>query len=579
MARLIEDHIRLVFVLLLALFTAGFLLFFTWYQDIVFKHAQERLRQDALVIAESLWRYETPPFAYLILSARSNSYRTVQVIDDSQKEYAAVKGQAPSFTERMMARAGLLPVVELEEPVRYQNRTIGTIEVDWQNRAAFIYFYVIICQVLLFAGLWFFLNLYIAKKTLEERVKERTADLRVSRARLQSILDSMPSVLIGVDPAGNITLWNNRAEQVSGFLTEEALDRPLEKVYPRLAPRMDQVREAIATRRERVSKKQARMQDNLVCYEDITVFPLVANGVEGAVIRVDDITDQVRMEEMIIQSEKMLSVGGLAAGMAHEINNPLAGIMQTANVMKLRLENIDIAANKRAASDIGISTEQVRAFMEKRGIFNMLEAINESGARVAVIVDNMLSFARKSDAIVSSHNPAELMDSILELAATDYDLKKQYDFKTIKIVREYEENLPMIPCEGAKVQQVILNILRNGAQAMLEAGRNRPCFILRISTEAEAGMLRMEIQDNGPGMTREVRNRIFEPFFTTKPPGVGTGLGLSVSYFIITENHKGTLGVSSAPGKGANFIIRLPLASHSLERREAEEDENDAAST
>ncbi|HRF91017.1 MAG TPA: PAS domain S-box protein, partial [Desulfobacter postgatei] len=458
MARLIEDHIRLVFVLLLALFTAGFLLFFTWYQDIVFKHAQERLRQDALVIAESLWRYETPPFAYLILSARSNSYRTVQVIDDSQKEYAAVKGQAPSFTERIMARAGLLPVVELEEPVRYQNRTIGTIEVDWQNRAAFIYFYVIICQVLLFAGLWFFLNLYIAKKTLEERVKERTADLRVSRARLQSILDSMPSVLIGVDPAGNITLWNNRAEQVSGFLTEEALDRPLEKVYPRLAPRMDQVREAIATRRERVSKKQARMQDNLVCYEDITVFPLVANGVEGAVIRVDDITDQVRMEEMIIQSEKMLSVGGLAAGMAHEINNPLAGIMQTANVMKLRLENIDIAANKRAASDIGISTQQVRAFMEKRGIFNMLDAINESGARVSVIVDNMLSFARKSDAIVSSHNPAELMDSILELAATDYDLKKQYDFKTIKIVREYEENLPMIPCEGAKVQQVILNI-------------------------------------------------------------------------------------------------------------------------
>ncbi|NDY71708.1 hypothetical protein DO021_08725 [Desulfobacter hydrogenophilus] len=576
MVLLIEDHIRLVFVLLLALFITGFLWFFTWYQDIVFKHAQERLRDDALVIAESLWRYEPPPIAYLILSARSHSYRTVQVIDDSQKEYAAVKGPTPSFPDRLLARVGVLPVVELEEPVRYQSRTIGRIEVDWQNRAAFIYFYVIICQILLFAGLWFFLNLYLAKKTLEARVKERTADLRESQARLQSILDSMPSVLIGVDPAGNITLWNRRAEQVSGFLTEEVLDHPLEKVYPRLAPRMDQVREAIATRREKVSKKQVRMQDNRVCYEDITVFPLVANGVEGAVVRVDDITDQIRMEEMMVQSEKMLSLGGLAAGMAHEINNPLAGIIQTANVMKVRLEDIDMAANKRAASDIGICTEQVRAFMEKRGIFRMLEAINESGARVADIVDNMLSFARKSDTIVSSHDPGKLMDSILELAATDYDLKKQYDFKTIKIVKEYEKNLPMIPCEGAKVQQVILNILRNGAQAMVDAGGNQPCFILRISTEVDPGMLRMEIQDNGPGMTREVRKRIFEPFFTTKPPGVGTGLGLSVSYFIITENHRGTMGVSSAPGKGANFIIRLPLILPSPEIRETKEAGNDA---
>ena len=192
----------------------------------------------------------------------------------------------------------------------------------------------------------------------------------------------------------------------------------------------------------------------------------------------------------------------------------------------------------------------------------MIEAINESGRRMAEIVDNMLSFARKTEGSISSHNPAKLMDQILEIASTDYDLKKKYDFKTIKIIKEYDKGLPMLPCEGAKIQQVLLNILRNGAHAMQtnRSDKNEaPCFILRLSTEKETNMLKMEIEDNGPGMDEKTLKRIFEPFFTTKPPGIGTGLGLSVSYFIITENHGGTLDARSIPGQGSTFTIRLPL--------------------
>lgn len=118
----------------------------------------------------------------------------------------------------------------------------------------------------------------------------------------------------------------------------------------------------------------------------------------------------------------------------------------------------------------------------------------------------------------------------------------------------------MIPCEGGKIQQVLLNILRNGAQAMQDQDADdgyTPCFILRLAKEKN--MLRIEIEDNGAGMDDAIQSRIFEPFFTTKPVGVGTGLGLSVSYFIITQNHGGTLDVVSSPGKGSTFIIRLPL--------------------
>ncbi len=269
---------------------------------------------------------------------------------------------------------------------------------------------------------------------------------------------------------------------------------------------------------------------------------------------------QHTMEKMRVQNEKMRSVGGLAAGMAHEINNPLGGMMQTANVLANRLvEHIHMPANVKAAEDAGTTTEVIENFLEARGIPRMLHAISEAGQRLTAIVSNMLSFARQSDAISSSHDIADLLDKTLELAATDYDLKTQYDFTRIEIVRDEEENLPSVPCEGSKIQQVLLNLLRNGAQAMQEAGTEGPRFLLRTHREKERKMVTIEIEDNGPGMDEATRKRVFEPFFTTKSEGVGTGLGLSVSYFIITDNHGGEMVVESQPGCGTKFIIRLPL--------------------
>jgi len=272
-----------------------------------------------------------------------------------------------------------------------------------------------------------------------------------------------------------------------------------------------------------------------------------------------DISEYKHTQEMMIQSEKMLSVGGLAAGMAHEINNPLAGMIQNASVISNRLTNLEMDANQKAAAEIGIHMDDIKAFIEKREIGRMITAVNESGRRMAAIVNNMLSFARKSDAQVSTHVLSKLLDKTLELAATDFDLKKHYDFKKIKIIKEYGANVPAVPCEGAKIQQVFLNILKNGAQAMQEANIEKPMFIIRTHFEEYRQMVCMEIEDNGPGMSEKTRRRVFEPFYTTKAAGVGTGLGLSVSYFIITENHGGELSVESSLDSGAKFMIRLPL--------------------
>jgi PAS domain S-box-containing protein len=390
--------------------------------------------------------------------------------------------------------------------------------------------------------------------------KQADEELKKLRNYLSNIINSMPSILMGVDAAGTITQWNQEAQRRIGLSAEEAVGLPLGRAVPWLATEMARVGRAITIRQELRDLKRCRQEKGTIIFEDLTVYPLVANGVEGAVIRIDDVTERVRMEEMMIQSEKMLSVGGLAAGMAHEINNPLAGILQTANVLENRLsDTLALPANQQAAQAAGTTMAAIDAFMKARGIHEMLATIGESGRRVAAIVANMLSFARKENTQKSDQLLPKLIDKVLVLAATDYDMKKQYDFKRIELVKEYEDNLPRVPCEAAKIQQVLLNILRNGAQAMQSAGTARPCIVIRAYREKRRPMVCLEIEDNGPGMVEVERKRVFEPFFTTKPVGVGTGLGLSVSYFIVTEAHGGEMGVSSQPGQGSTFIIRLPL--------------------
>ncbi len=390
--------------------------------------------------------------------------------------------------------------------------------------------------------------------------ERKKAELKLLQARnyIANIIDSMPSVLVGVDTQGAVTQWNSQAERVTGLKKDDAVDKQFEDVLPRLSGEMKRVREAMQSGIPFKDSKRIYSNDGNPRYEDVTIFPLVADRVDGAVIRVDDVTERVQLEQMLVQSEKMLSVGGLAAGMAHEINNPLAGMLQNASVLFNRLSDTDLPANLRTAEKIGISMENIKNYMAERKISQFISAINESGSRIAVIVNNMLSFARKSDDQVSFHRISELLDKTLGLAGADFDLKGHFDFKMIDIKKDYETELPPIPCEGTQIQQVLLNIFRNGAQAMQEAGTKTPRFTIRTRLDNRRNTACLEIEDNGPGMDKTTMRRVFEPFFTTKPVGIGTGLGLSVSYFIITENHGGQMRVESCLGHGTKFIIHLP---------------------
>ena len=392
--------------------------------------------------------------------------------------------------------------------------------------------------------------------------------LREAKNYIDSIIDSMPSVLIGVDNDFVITGLNSKAERDADIKASEVKGSQLCSVFPYLKPQLGKIIHAMKEKKVTAETKIPRQINGNLCYENITIYPLVDEIVKGAVIRIDEVTEQVRLEEMMIQSEKMLSVGGLAAGMAHEINNPLAGMMQNAQVVKNRLLK-DFPANNDAALEAGTSMEIIKNYLIKRKIPEMLDNINDAGQNAATIVQNMLSFAHERTGAKGFNNIADLVDKTIDLAQHDYNLKKKYDFRDIIITRKYDPNLPEVMCEASMIQQVIFNILKNGTQAMYDkydkldksnnaGNKTKPQFLIRLFKEK--GKICITIQDNGPGMSDDVAKRVFDPFFTTKGPDKGTGLGLSVSYFIIVESHKGEITVDSIPGQGSIFMIKLPAA-------------------
>lgn len=378
------------------------------------------------------------------------------------------------------------------------------------------------------------------------------------RHLLQNIIDSMPTVLVGVDSKGAINQWNMEAERISGFSLADVRGRDIAEAFPFMVQCSESLEETLRHGTIPARERLSMVRDGTVRYFSITIYPLIGREIEGAVVLMDDITNKVRLDEIMIQNEKMLSVGGLAAGMAHEINNPLGGIIQgIQNVM--RRFDPDSPKNIETAQASGIDLGKVQEYMRQRQITEFLNGIQQSGLRASKIVKNMLMFSRASQCEKSLHWLDALLERSLELASSDYDLRKQYDFRHIEIIREYEPDMAAVLCSDTEIEQVLLNLMKNAAQAMQGmASRNEPPrLILRCGQESSMAVI--EVEDNGPGMSDAVKRRIFEPFYTTKAAGEGTGLGLSVAYFIITQNHNGQMFVESAPSRGARFIIKLPF--------------------
>lgn len=410
-------------------------------------------------------------------------------------------------------------------------------------------------------------RMQIRSLELERQIRNRQRaeqDVNEIRLFLSHLIDAMPSAIIAIDSDQIITQWNKRTEEITGLHSQDCIGRHLYQALPDFEQELSSSRAAIESGQAlHTQRLHTSMQNNQYIF-DIVVYPVKATTLAGLVIRIDDVTEKSKLEETLVQTEKMLSLGGLAAGMAHEINNPLGAILQSCQNITRRL-SLERDRNHEIAREHGTQLESVVAYLEAQRITRFVKGIETSGQRAANIVNDMLSFARPVRGDLVLINLAESIEQAVRLAESDYNQKKKLDFKKVRIIKEFPERTVQVMAQKNQLEQVFLNLLINAAQAMasslLEAP---PQIIIRLSTNHEVATL--EFIDNGPGMTDAVRRRVFEPFFTTKEEGSGTGLGLSVSYFIITEQMQGMMEVDTSPGRGTRFIIKLPLSRENLNK-------------
>lgn len=380
---------------------------------------------------------------------------------------------------------------------------------------------------------------------------------------LNSIIDSMPSALIALDEQLYVTQWNQEASALSGTRLDEALNQPIYLAFQPLKPYLPQIKAAVEQHTVERIERVTWVKDDEPKHYALTFYPLMGGAGRGVVIRIDDITERLSLEEMMVQSEKMLSVGGLAAGMAHEINNPLGAILHNVQNIRRRLSP-DLPKNLEHAEQTGVELETVNRYLQSREVPQLLDGIQQAGARAAKIVTHMLSFSRRSNRQMAPCDLPALIDQAVEIAGNDFDLAIGFDFKGQAIIRQFDPQLGPVPGTANELEQVLLNLLKNAAQAIHLRGDDSEPGRIILRTRLNPPWAEIQVEDNGIGMSESVRKRTFEPFFTTKEIGQGTGLGLSVSYFIITNNHKGQMEVHSTFGQGTCFTLRLPLAGSQL---------------
>jgi PAS domain S-box-containing protein len=370
--------------------------------------------------------------------------------------------------------------------------------------------------------------------SLRDVTDERRAQaaIRASEARYSRLVESASDAIFTVDSLGRLTSVNRAMELATGHDRASLIGQHCSAVAD---PRDREVVTAIleATLGGERVRRELRYRDRQGRSRVASVIsaPVVEHGVvDGALGVVRDVTGERRLAEQLLQREKLAAMGQLVSGVAHELNNPLAGVL---------------AFSELLLSEPALDAESGAQARELR---ELADTIHREAKRAARIVGKLLAFARQ-------HPPQRAATDLNRVVLEALDLRR-YALRTqqvdIALALDYE--LPATWADGPQLQQVFLNLITNAEHALVRhAGERR----LTVSTRRAGDRLFVVVADSGPGLTPEQCERIFEPFYTTKPVGEGTGLGLAVSSGIVRD-HGGRLSVESAPGGGATFTVEVP---------------------
>jgi two-component system NtrC family sensor kinase len=371
-----------------------------------------------------------------------------------------------------------------------------------------------------------YIGIAIQNARLYASLEQKVAEYERLKDFNENIVESINVGVLAVDLADRIESWNSQMEVMYALPRWQALTRPLSEVFPAaFVEEFYRVRQNPGINNLYKFRLGTPTGENRIV--NVAIAPLVTRkfNVIGRLIIVDDITERVELESQLSQADKLSSIGLLAAGVAHEVNTPLAVISSYAQML----------------------SKQLQQDPQKGGL---LEKITRQTFRASEIVNNLLNFSRTSGTEFTDVNVNKIIADTLAL------LEHQFKITKIRVEDELAEHLPLISGNAGRLQQVFLNLFLNARDAMPNGGT------LRIATSNGEGVS-VVVSDTGTGIAQEHIHRIYDPFFTTKVApregqGKGTGLGLSVTYGIIQE-HAGKIRVESHPGQGTTFYLDFPL--------------------
>ena len=376
-----------------------------------------------------------------------------------------------------------------------------------------------------------YIGIALQNASLYARLQEKIGEFERLKEFNENIVESINVGILAIDLDDRIESWNAQMEAMYALSRSEALGQPLQNVFPiEFVEALEGFRNEQGVHHLYKFRLTTRAGEHRTA--NIAIAPLLSRDFVsvGRIILVDDITERVSLETQLAQADKLSSIGLLAAGVAHEINTPLAVISSYAQML-----------SKQLKGDARLGP--------------VLDKITQQSFRAAEIANGLLNFSRTSTTEFRDTNLNQVIRDTLSL------LDHQFKPAQILVDLELDENLPPIHGNPGKLQQVFLNLLLNAKDAMPGGGR------LRVATLAN-GHVEAVVNDSGSGIAPEHLKRIYDPFFTTKTmprPGDrrGTGLGLSVSYGIIQE-HAGKIHVESAIGAGTTFHLEFPLLRKSV---------------
>ncbi len=342
----------------------------------------------------------------------------------------------------------------------------------------------------------------------------------------ENIVESIHVGILAADLEDRVESWNSQVEKLTGILRQDAVGRKLRELLPEdLCDRLEIARDDAGVQniyQYLLRQRQVGLNDATL---NIAAAPLISREGEriGRLIILDDVTDRAELERRLMQADKLSSIGLLAAGVAHEVNTPLAVISTYAQMLAKQ-----------------ISGDEQKA--------PLLEKIARQTFRASEIVNSLLNFSRTAP---TEFVPMDLNKVVRETLTL---VEHQFAKSSVKVDLALDESIAPIKGSPGKLQQVFLNLFLNARDAMESGG------VLTIETSRWNGTVRVSVRDTGSGIAPENLARIFDPFFTTKGARKGTGLGLSVSYGIVRE-HGGDIEVQSQPGQGTQFLLTFPVSS------------------